>query len=139
MSRAWRDSADEEAERPEPAVVEPDFRDERPGYAHGASAWGEPPRGGLEPMHELMDGVLGRLARPEQSTLDAVKEAWASAVGEAWKSACPVGVERETLVVEVPDGLTASRLQFDVTRVVGELRRAVGPRLVTIRFRVPRR
>ena len=120
----------------EPVSPPPDFEDTRIGYTEGATAWGEPPRRRLEPMDHLLDGVLGRLAQPHHAGLPAVIEAWEEAAGPGWEHAKPVRLDDGTLTVEVPDGLTASRLQFDTRRLIEALGGTTGGAVGNVRFRV---
>ena len=131
-----RHEHDNEAKDAAVALPEPDFEDTRAGYTEGASAWGEAPRRQLEPMDQLLDGVLGRLAQPGQAGLSAVLDVWEQAAGSGWQHAKPVRLDEGTLVVEVPDGLTASRLQFDTQRLIDTLRGTTSGAVEKVRFRV---
>lgn len=136
--RKWTGSDDDDEAMDAPAVPDSDFSDSRPGYAHGATVWGEAPRGGLEAVEEVLDGVLGQYAGSPSSDLQKVAAAWERIAGEAWKGTRPVRISGQTLVVEVPSGMVASRLQFDAARVVRELRGLAGGGLRSVRFSVTR-
>ena len=113
-----------------------DFEDARPGIASDAAAWGDAPRHDLEPVEEVLDSVLGRFAAPERTALQRIAASWARVCGPSWADAEPVRYDGDVLVVEVPSGLVASRLQFDTTRVIAGLREAPGVEVRRIRFRV---
>ncbi len=115
-----------------------DFEDSRPGVASDAQVWGEAPRHDLEAVEEVLDTVLGRFAAPERTALQHIVATWDLVCGPAWSEATPVRIDGDTLVVEVPNGLVASRLQFDTTRVLAGLREGPADTVRTIRFRVKR-
>lgn len=116
-----------------------DFDDARPGVASDTQVWGDAPRRNLEAVEEVLDTVLGRFAAPERTALQQITAAWDTVCGPAWSEAVPVRCEADALVVEVPNGLLASRLQFDTTRVLAGLRDASDVDVRRIRFRVSKR
>ncbi|MDJ0961023.1 MAG: DUF721 domain-containing protein [Acidimicrobiia bacterium] len=115
-----------------------DFEDARPGVAADAQVWGDEPRHDLEAVEDVLDTVLGKFVAPERSTLQGIIASWESVCGPAWSEAKPVRYDDDTLTVEVPNGLLASRLQFDTTRVLAGLRKGPAQAVRTIRFRVKR-
>ena len=123
----------------EPAPPEPDFIDVRPGVTHGATAWGDAPRGDLEAVEDVLDTVLGRFAGTPRSALQDIVAVWDAVTGAAWTGTTPAGLADGTLIVEVPDGMTATRLQFEGPQVVRALRNVAGGRVRKVRFRVARR
>jgi len=136
--RSWtnRDGDDEHIETP--SLPEPDYTDPRPAYTHGAAVWGDAPRRSLKAVEEVLDGVLGRFAGSPRSALEQIAAAWEGIAGPAWEGTRPVRITGAALVVEVPSGIVASRLQFDTARVVGELRGFAGGTLRAVRFSVAR-
>ena len=122
-----------------PVLPEPDFIDTRPGVTEGATAWGAEPRGDLNPVEDVLDRVLGRFAGTPRSTLQEITTIWEAVTGPSWAGTTPVRITEGTLVVEVPDGITASRLQFDSSQVIRALRDVAGGQVRTVRFRVARR
>jgi hypothetical protein len=135
----WADRDDDDREAASSEAPDPDFTDTRPWIAAGASVWGTPERGDLEDVGEVLDGVLGRFAGAAGSTLQQISAVWEVATGPDWNAARPSRVVDDTLVVDVPDGMIASRLQFDVSRVIAALRPVAGGRVKRVRFRVARR
>jgi len=113
-----------------------DFEDARPGIASDTRVWGDAPRRNLEAVEEVLDTVLGRFAAPERTALQQIAASWETVCGPAWSEAEPVRCDGDTLVVEVPNGLVASRLQFDTTRVLASLRNGPANAIRKIRFRV---
>jgi predicted nucleic acid-binding Zn ribbon protein len=93
----------------------------------------------LEPVEAFLDGVLARIGATRTSGLATIRTGWLAATGPGWERTAPARLVDGVLVVEVPDGTTASRLQFDQTRVVTALNAIAGPNTVkTLRFRVVR-
>jgi hypothetical protein len=113
-----------------------DFEDARPGIASDSQVWGDTPRHDLEAVEEVLDTVLGRFAAPERTALQHVIASWDAVCGPSWSEAVPVRCDGDVLVVEVPNGLVASRLQFDTTRVVAGLCKGQPGAVRRIRFRV---
>lgn len=93
-----------------------------------------------ERIETLLDGILARLGVGPEATLTVLRSRWPEATGPGWGGTSPVRFEGGVLVVEVPDGVTASRLQYDRTRVVARLNAvAAEAQVVDVRFRVARR
>jgi hypothetical protein len=134
----WVDPDADDREPAEPRIPDPDFCDTRPWLAAGASVWGVPERGDLEEVGEALDGVLGRFAGSAGAALQQINAIWESVTGPEWHTARPARLGGDTLIVEVPDGMVASRLQFDSPRVVAALRSVAEGRVKRVRFRVAR-
>lgn len=100
---------------------------------------GDERRRDLEPVEAFLDGVLGRIGATRTSGLSAIRSGWLAATGPGWERTTPARLADGVLVVEVPDGTTASRLQFDQGRVIEVLNQMTGSTTVkTLRFRVTR-
>lgn len=80
----------------------------------------------LERVGDLVDDVVsslgGRVGLSEAAQLWAE---WDDLAGPAWAAAEPLKLERGVLSVAVPNGLTATRLRYEV----GDLLRRVSDRL----------
>jgi predicted nucleic acid-binding Zn ribbon protein len=100
---------------------------------------GDEQRRDLEPVGAFLDGVLGRIGATRTSGLSAIRSGWLAATGPGWERTTPERLADGVLVVEVPDGTTASRLQFDQVRVIKVLNQMTGSATVkALRFRVAR-
>ncbi len=121
-----------------PAIPDPDFADPRPAYADEAVLWGTPRPHDLEAVGQVLDGVLGRFAGTPASALEQVKAVWPNVSGDAWSTARPVQIQGTVLVMEVPNGTVASRLQFEEGRLLEVLRGVAGGSIERVRFRVAR-
>jgi len=76
---------------------------------------------------EVLDGVLARIGRSERGSILRVLEIWPEVAGPAWaERAKPARLERRVLVVEVSDGLAASRLRFEIPALQRRLDEALG-------------
>jgi hypothetical protein len=96
------------------------------------------PRRDLAPVGEVLDVVLGRFAGAKQrATLDLFAQ-WEEIAGPGWEQSRPVKiVEAGVLVVEVPDGASASKLRFGSDELVAAINAALGEDVVTgVRLRV---
>jgi len=56
---------------------------------------------------------------------------WNQLAGPSWAGSDPVQLRDGKLVVEVPDGPTASRLRYRVGELLTQLERGLGKRVVT--------
>ncbi len=98
---------------------------------------GEP--GALEPLSGVLDAVIAGLGG-DAGGLVRIREAWAEIAGEHWSTRTrPVAVTDGTLVVEVPDGATASLARYETGRFVSGVRAIVpGAAVQAVRVRVAR-
>lgn len=93
----------------------------------------------LEPVEAFLDGVLARIGATRTSGLSTIRAGWVEAAGPGWERTTPARLADGVLVVQVPDGTTASRLQFDQVRVIAAVNQLTGSTTVkTLRFRVAR-
>jgi hypothetical protein len=92
----------------------------------------------LERIGDGLDGLLRRLGLPAPGAADRLLDDWAEVAGEPWAGrSVPVGLQRGELLVEVPDGTTASLLKYQVSSLLARLEQALGARLVdSVRLRV---
>ena len=137
--RYFRQTDDDGAPLKPEVTPEQDFIDRRPGVAPGATAWDVAPKRDLEAVEDVLDDVLGRFAGRGRSTIIEIVDRWQEIAGPDWAGTIPAAVEGDTLVVDVPDGTAASRLQFDALRVVRRLGAVGGGGIRKVRFRVVRR
>ncbi len=94
----------------------------------------------LEHVGAGLDGLLRRLGMPEAVDLERLVREWSELAGDPWAAtATPVGWRDGVLVVEVPDGTTATLLRYETETLIGRLTKALGGALVTgVRIRVAR-
>ncbi len=95
----------------------------------------------MRQVDEVLDGVISRIGRTKSGAILRVLEVWAEVAGPDWEErARPARLERGVLVVEVDDGLTASRLRFEVAALQRRLDEALGGGVVTsVQLRTARR
>ena len=95
---------------------------------------------GLAPVGDVLDEVLGRFAGPTQAAGLVIFDRWDVVAGPPWEGARPVKIDDlGTLVVEVPDGGTATRLRYQTDGLVSRIEAEVGAGVVSgIRLRVAR-
>ena len=72
----------------------------------------------MEAVEDVLDNVLGRFAGTPRSALQDIVAVWDAVTGAAWTGTTPARLADGTLLVEVPDGMTATRLQFEGPQVV---------------------
>lgn len=100
-------------------------------------AYGRRDGGSLERVGAVLDGLLARIGGGEASRLMRVREVWPQIAGERWRSLTrPVKVIEDRLVVEVPDGATASLARYATTELAARVRAAVpevGISTITVR------
>ena len=92
----------------------------------------------LQQIGDGLEAILRRLGLPAPGALDRLLNDWAELAGGAWaERATPVGLRDGELLVDVPDGATASLLKYQVSDLLDRLERGLGTRLVTgVRIRV---
>ena len=92
----------------------------------------------LERVGDSLDEVLRRLGIPARGDAIRLIDEWQRLAGEPWASrGTPVGVTDGELLVEVPDGATATLLQYQAGALVSRLADALGTPLVQrVRVRV---
>jgi len=94
----------------------------------------------LEAVGELLDGVLARIGGGRRPTVMVVRDRWSEVAGPGWDQGEPVQVRDHVLTVEVPDGVTASRLRYDTGPLLRRISGLIGAEEITsIRLRVTRR
>lgn len=94
----------------------------------------------LESVGDLLDGVLARIGGGRRPTIMVVRDRWGEVAGPGWDSGEPVQVRDGVLTVEVPDGVTASRLRYDTAPLLRRISGMIGAEEITsIRLRVARR
>ena len=77
----------------------------------------------LVAVDDVLDSVIARIGAAAVTGLAAVRDAWPRVSGAGWEGTRPARLVRGVLTVEVPDGVTASRLRFDSGRLLAELTR----------------
>ncbi len=83
-------------------------------------------RGDLTSIGDLVDQVLGKLARADIAPIVDLRRNWAAVAGE-WAARCrPVGLSGGVLTVEVASGVDASKLRFGANDLVAGVRRHLG-------------
>jgi predicted nucleic acid-binding Zn ribbon protein len=92
----------------------------------------------LERIGENLDRVLRRLGLPAADAVQRLTAEWAELAGEPWASrARPAGLHRGELVVEVPDGTTASLLRYKCQDLLDRLEKGLGARFAdSVRIRL---
>ena len=76
----------------------------------------------MEPIGKDLDGMLARLGMPTAVDLTALVSGWEEVAGEPFAGlAKPVGLKGGELVLEVPDGATASLLKYRVGLLLDRL------------------
>jgi len=92
----------------------------------------------LERLGDGLEGVLRRLGLPPPGALSRLLDDWPALAGEPWASrSVPAGLCRGELVLEVPDGTTASLLKYQANALLDRLEQGLGARLVgSIRIRL---
>lgn len=95
----------------------------------------------MRQVGDVLDGVLSRIGNTERGGILRVLGVWAEVAGPAWEErARPVRLVRGELVVEVDDGLAASRLRFEAAALRRRLDEALGGGVVTsVQLRTARR
>ncbi len=75
---------------------------------------------------DLIDAVLGKVARADVAPIVRLRQNWQEVAGE-WADRCrPVGLREGALTVEVASGLDASMLRYDAHRLVESVARHLG-------------
>ncbi len=91
--------------------------------------------GALEPVSGVLDALMAGLGGGVEG-LGRIREAWGEIAGEQWRARTrPVAVSGDTLVVEVPDGATASLARYETRRFVSRVR-AIVPEAAVAAVRV---
>jgi hypothetical protein len=86
----------------------------------------------MRQVGDVLDGVLSRIGRTERGGILRVLGVWAEVAGPTWEERSrPVRLERGVLVVEVDDGLAASRLRFEAAALRRRLDEALGGGVIT--------
>jgi hypothetical protein len=81
----------------------------------------------MQSVDQVLDGVLAKIGRGGGGSILRVMEIWPDVAGPGWvDQAKPVRLDRGVLVVEVADGLAASRLRFDVPGLQSRIDGALG-------------
>ena len=95
----------------------------------------------LRPVADIVDGIVARIGGGRRPALLAVREAWVDIAGARWVEVChPVQLRDGILVVEVPDGASASLLRYDLGNLERRLRALVpnsGARNMRVRVKGP--
>lgn len=86
---------------------------------------------GLEAVDEIIDELLAGVGSGAVDHFGALVANWTDLSGTRWSGTRPVSLVRRRLTVEVADGLTASRLRFDVPRLLVELGASLDPGAVS--------
>jgi hypothetical protein len=94
----------------------------------------------LEQVGSLVERLLRRLGLPAQGDTARLVEDWAELAGEPWGSRSrPVGLKDGELLLEVPDGATATLLKYRERDLVHRLESRLGAAAITsVRIRVER-
>lgn len=72
----------------------------------------------LTAVGDLIDAVLGKVARADVAPIVSLTRSWGEVAGE-WAERCqPVGLRNGVLTVEVASGLDASMLRFEGDRLL---------------------
>ncbi len=92
----------------------------------------------LEPLSEGLDALLRKLGVPSPHDGARLIDEWRELAGEPWASrARPVGITRGELLLEVPDGASATLLQYQTRALIDRLAERLGTQLVRdVRIRV---
>ncbi len=93
----------------------------------------------LVAVGDLIDKVLGKVARADVAPIVQLRRGWDEVAGE-WAGKCtPVGIRNGVLTVEVGSGLDASKLRFESERLLAGVRHHlagdIAPSRLAIRVR----
>ena len=86
----------------------------------------------LELVGDLIDGIVSALG--QKAGLGADRELWSdweAVAGPAWAGTQPVRLEERSLIVTVPDGITATRLRYATGDLLERIATRIGPDVVT--------
>lgn len=95
----------------------------------------------LVAVGDLIDTVLGKVARADVAPIVRLRRSWEDVAGE-WATRCsPVGIRNGVLTVEVGSGMDASRLRFEGERLLAGVRQHLAGEVAVTRLaiRVQRR
>ncbi|MFQ5555020.1 MAG: DciA family protein [Acidimicrobiia bacterium] len=97
--------------------------------------------GSLQPVGELLDGVLSTVGGGNVPPLLTLREQWHEIAGTRWAEVSrPVEIVGDTVIVEVGDGATASLMRYDTGAVEQRLEGvSAAPDLRRIRIKVAAR
>ena len=102
----------------------------------------QPPRGksDLQPVGDLVDGVVSSLGQRAGLGQTALLWAdWPDLAGREWAKATPIRLEKGTLSVAVPDGMTATRLRYATSELIKRIDDRMGPGVVSkVRLQIRR-
>lgn len=92
------------------------------------------------PISDLLDAFLARVGGGRAPELTRLTASWDDLAGPPWAGRSrPARFEQSELLVEVPDGATASLLRFKVPDLIARLDGALGHGVVgSVRLRVAR-
>lgn len=83
-------------------------------------------RGDLTPVSDLIDLVLGQVARSDVAPIVSLRQNWEVVAGEWAKKCRPIGLTAGVLTVEVDNGMVASMLRFAGPGIVAAAREHLG-------------
>jgi hypothetical protein len=94
----------------------------------------------LQPVGDLVDGVVSSLGQRTGLGQAALLWAdWPDLAGRDWAKATPLRLEKGTLSVAVPDGITATRLRYATGELIKRIEDRMGPGVVSnVRLQVRR-
>jgi hypothetical protein len=94
----------------------------------------------LQSVGDLVDGVVSSLGR--RVGLGQTAQLWADwpdLAGPEWTKATPIRLEKGTLSVAVPDGMTATRLRYATGELIKRIDDRMGPGVVSnVRLQIRR-
>ncbi len=94
----------------------------------------------LTPVGDLIDLVLGQVARSDVAPIVSLRQSWDVVAGE-WSGKCrPTGLTAGVLTVEVDNGMVASMLRFAGPPIVAAAREHLGaePKVERLNVRIAR-
>ena len=94
----------------------------------------------LEKVGDLIDAVLGKVARSGVAPVVRLRQQWPQVAGEWADRSRPVAIERGVVTVEVGSGMDATMLRYDVAGLLESVRAELGDevRITKISVRVGR-
>lgn len=90
------------------------------------------------PIDDLIGRIVERAGASPDLGAAKLVASWDDIVSERWRERSrPIGVRKQTLLVEVPEGADASLLRYDAADLMRRISQRFGPDLVReVRFRV---
>jgi hypothetical protein len=91
-----------------------------------------------KPIDDLIGTIVEQAGASPDLGIARLVSSWDDVVSERWRGRSrPVGVRKQTLLVEVPEGADASLLRYDSADLVRRISQRFGPDLVrAVKFRV---